>query len=147
MENSFYFILNPLNFEDKNPFELIPGYFLKKPDASQLALIAGKLNGFSMLSHWPPFHHMGYNCDWVPNYNPDGNRAGNKLEMLPQGLWRYWIIGFDTNPPHKIGDDSDIGKLQCSTVQSCIIFSITSIFCGMYIRVYTFVQRSGILAP
>jgi hypothetical protein len=114
MENSFYFILNPLNFEDENPFELIPGYFLKKPDASQLALIAGKLNGFSMLSHWPPFHHLGYNCDWVPHHNPDGKSAGSKLEKLPAEQWRYWIIGFKGERPHQISDDSDIGKIQCS---------------------------------
>lgn len=114
MENSFYFILNPLKLEGDNSFELIPGYVLKRPDQIQLALIAGKLNGFSMLSHWPQFHHLGYNCDWVPNYNPDGKRAGNKLEILPQGQWRYWIISFHSELPHRIGDDSEIGKLQCS---------------------------------
>src|SRR5690349_12431397 len=112
MENSFFFLLNPLVVDAGcERFEIIPGYYLHKANPEQLQYIAASLDGFSTLSLWPKSHHLGHNCDWEP-YNDKGTKS---LQPLPLNQWRYWVIGFESQPPHPVGkDNSDIALLQCS---------------------------------
>jgi hypothetical protein len=111
----FFFVLSPLTFTGTVPFELIPGYFLQRPDRIQLRLIQERLDRFSILGGWPKSFHLGYNSHWVPHPTAKPESGAGKLEAIrSENEWRYWIIRYTGTLPHKRDENSIIGQLQCA---------------------------------
>jgi len=98
MNQSFCFILTPLNFEGNDSFEIIPNYFLRRADSQEIKLIKEKLTNYLEPSPLGLIRNPRYEFDLT-------NGDSGQPKQLPENLWRYWVISFK-------GANQEIGNLS-----------------------------------
>lgn len=91
--SGYVFILTVIDLQVATPYDIIPGYTLKKATTDQIEHIKSNLDRFD--PYFPHAPKRLYEFDVFETQTDEPSQTRTKYKPLLPDDWRYWIISFE----------------------------------------------------